>query len=159
MDRSVEVKKRPDGCILGIMWQARDCLGRVIKNYLFYRRCAIYKSVILFNWREKLALRVRAFLKLARGGTLSWSLAAALLGTICRGWSAPSIVYVDATYRTNGSIVTFPNVGGAGSYRVGSNAFNTIQAAVTNVSASGTVYVAAGTYVENVPVCKAVSLA
>jgi hypothetical protein len=83
----------------------------------------------------------------------------ALLGSVILGWSAaPSIVYVDASYRTNGSIVTFPNVGGTGSYRVGSNAFNTIQAGVTNVSPGGTVHVAAGTYVENVPVCKPMSL-
>src|SRR5262249_34897066 len=83
----------------------------------------------------------------------------ALLGSVILGWAAaPSIVYVDASYRTNGSIVTFPNVGGTGSYRVGSNAFNTIQAGVTNVSPGGTVHVASGTYVENVPVCKPMSV-
>src|SRR5205814_757738 len=48
--------------------------------------------------------------------------------------------------------------GGTGAYRVGSNAFNTIQAAVTNVAAGGSVHVAAGKYVENVPISKPVML-
>src|SRR5258705_3111040 len=84
-----------------------------------------------------------------RAGRLTLRIAVALVtafvyGNVLQG--APSVVYVDVSYRTNGSVVTFPNFGGTGSYRVGSNAFNSIQAGVTNVAGGGTVYVAAGVY-------------
>jgi hypothetical protein len=57
-------------------------------------------------------------------------------------------VYVDASYPGTPATVTFPNSGGTGAYMVGSNAFNTIQAAVDHVADTGTVYVAAGVYIE-----------
>ena len=60
----------------------------------------------------------------------------------------PAAVYVDASYGTVCGPVTFPNVGGAGVYYVGYNAFASIQAGADAVAANGTVNVAAGNYVE-----------
>jgi hypothetical protein len=84
-----------------------------------------------------------------------WQLMLATAGMI---EAAPADVYVDVAYRTNGAWVTFPNSGGSGLYCVGSNAFNSIQAGVDHVASAGTVHVAAGLYVENVPVRKSLTM-
>lgn len=72
--------------------------------------------------------------------------------------AAPNEVYVDVAYRTNGAWVTFPNSGGTGRYCVGRDAFNSIQAGVSSVAVGGTVHVAAGLYVENVPLTKSLTM-
>ncbi|HYG33164.1 MAG TPA: hypothetical protein VEC99_00175, partial [Clostridia bacterium] len=73
--------------------------------------------------------------------------------------TSPSVVYVDASYPAeNGTVVTFPKIGGTGAYEIGRNAFPTIQAAADRVAAGGTISVAAGTYIENISIQKALSL-
>src|SRR5579883_3283089 len=77
---------------------------------------------------------------------------ALLLGSnlSAQGASAPKSVYVDARYPTNSSAVGFPAGASDRVHWTGVDAFNTIQAGVDHVSPDGAVYVAAGTYVENV---------
>jgi autotransporter-associated beta strand protein len=72
--------------------------------------------------------------------------------------SAPTVVYVDSSYGVSCGPVTFPNVGGSGTYYLGYNAFNTIQAAIAAVASGGAVNVAPGTYNENLNVTNSVSL-
>ena len=145
------------------MCHDRELLRSFIKDSLFFIRHIAVESEFL-NYPARSCSHRTAFRRLTdaertyRAAALSLLTTLVLLGSVPLVSGGPSVVYVDASYRTNGAIVTFPNVGGTGSYRVGSNAFNTIQAAVTNVSAGGTVHVAAGTYVENVPLDKPVSL-
>jgi len=93
-----------------------------------------------------------------RSSDFSFWICGVLLLTSVILHAAPAEVYVDVTYRTNEAWVTFPNVKGTGAYRVGSNAFNSIQAGVRAVAAAGTVHVAAGFYVESVPLPKALTL-
>jgi hypothetical protein len=92
------------------------------------------------------------------GGRLNVWIGSLLFGGGSVIQAAPAEVYVDVAYRTNGAWVTFPNSGGTGTYCVGSNAFNSIEAGVDNVAAGGTVHVAAGTYVENVPMAKPLTM-
>jgi hypothetical protein len=70
----------------------------------------------------------------------------------------PAVVYVDAAYGASCAPVTFPNSGGSGTYYIGYNAFNTIQAGVNAVAAGGTVHVAAGTFVEQVEITKDITV-
>jgi hypothetical protein len=67
---------------------------------------------------------------------------------------APDAVYVDCTYPAGNGAVGFPNGAPGASHWLGLDAFKTIQAAVNHVAANGAVYVAAGSYVENVVVPK-----
>ena len=71
----------------------------------------------------------------------------------------PTVVYVDDGYAglQDDTLVSFP-YGDNGDLIIGYNAFATIQAGVNAVAANGTVNVAAGTYVENVVINKALSL-
>ena len=68
----------------------------------------------------------------------------------------PTLVYVDATWSAlaNGSNAT----DGFGQHTYGTDAFSTIQAAVNAVASGGTVYVAAGTYAENIDVTQSVTI-
>ncbi len=70
----------------------------------------------------------------------------------------PANVYVDASYGTTCGAVTFPKSSAAGTYYVGYNAFNTIQAALNKVATGGTVTVAAGTYNESPEITQPVTL-
>ncbi len=65
--------------------------------------------------------------------------------------------YVDDDYTglPNGTTVTWPHIGGSGSYTIGCEAFATIQGGVNGVAASGTVNVASGLYAEDVNINKA----
>ena len=67
---------------------------------------------------------------------------------------APKAVYVDARYPTNCSAVGFPSGTSGANHWIGLDAFATIQAAVDRVAEDGVVYVAAGTYRENVLIPK-----
>jgi hypothetical protein len=66
----------------------------------------------------------------------------------------PSAVYVDAAYGAACSRVGFPNGLACASHWIGLDAFQTIQAGVDHVIPGGFVYVAAGTYAENVIIPK-----
>ena len=66
----------------------------------------------------------------------------------------PHIVYVDASYPPACALVGFPNANGEPSHFVTFDAFNTIQAAVEHVAENGIVFIASGTYIENVVVAK-----
>lgn len=70
----------------------------------------------------------------------------------------PTVVYVDDDYPATCAAVNFPSNGVPGPYYVGFNAFKTIQAGIDAVAAGGAVNVAAGLYVEDLNVNKAVSL-
>jgi len=70
----------------------------------------------------------------------------------------PTVVYVDDDYPATCAAVNFPSNGLAGPYYVGFNAFQTIQEGIDAVAAGGIVNVAAGLYVEDLNVDKAVSL-
>jgi hypothetical protein len=78
--------------------------------------------------------------------------------TVLAPTAAPTVVYVDASYPTTCAAVTFPNVGGTGTYYIGYNAFKTIDAGLTAVAAGGIVNVAAGTYIESLEIDKPVAL-
>ena len=77
--------------------------------------------------------------------------------TVLAPINPPTVVYVDASYGQAGA-VTFPNAGGTGNYYIGYNAFATIQAGINAVATNGTVYVAPGTYAENIDIPKGLSL-
>jgi len=68
----------------------------------------------------------------------------------------PTTTYVDDDYTglPVGSTVTWPHVGGSGSYTIGCDAFATIQGGVGGVAATGQVNVAMGLYPEDVNVNK-----
>lgn len=73
--------------------------------------------------------------------------------------AVPAVVYVDDDYFSlpTDSLVSWPYAG-AGTNIIGYNAFDTIQGGVDAVATGGSVYVAAGNYVENVVVPKALNL-
>jgi autotransporter-associated beta strand protein len=70
----------------------------------------------------------------------------------------PTVVYVDASYGVSCGAVKFPNVTGTGTYYIGYNAFNTIQAGISAVGSGGTVNVAPGTYNEDLNIAKPLNL-
>jgi hypothetical protein len=63
-------------------------------------------------------------------------------------------VYVDASYPRGCSPVGFPFGNGGRAYFVGFNAFNRVQDAIEQVDQNGVVYIAAGTYAENITIRK-----
>jgi hypothetical protein len=73
--------------------------------------------------------------------------------------AVPAVVYVDDDYANNAAddLVNFPDNGGVGTHIIGYDAFATIQGGITAVTNTGTEYVAAGTYNEDVSVNKTVS--
>jgi len=73
---------------------------------------------------------------------------------------APLATYVDDDYTglPTGTVVTWPYTGGSGAHYVGCDAFAAVQAGVNRVAPTGIVHVAAGLYVENVVLNKAISL-
>jgi hypothetical protein len=77
-------------------------------------------------------------------------------GTIQNDDGAPSVVYVDDDF--TGAPGTDPDGAGGPATSIGFDAFQTIQGGVNGVAPGGTVYVAAGTYAENVTVNKSLSL-
>jgi hypothetical protein len=85
---------------------------------------------------------------LLRGCLLLWAVTSSAQDT------RPHTVYVDATYPQERVWVGFPNGSPDNSHFVTLDAFNTIQAAVDQVGENGIVFVAAGTYAENVIVTK-----
>ena len=82
--------------------------------------------------------------------------------TVLNDNPVPLATYVDTNYvgLTNGSVVTFPYIGGSGTHYVGCDAFGTIQAGIEAVTenGNGTVNVAAGNYVENVDIDRPLTL-
>lgn len=72
--------------------------------------------------------------------------------------AAPRVVYVDGCYASDCAWVSFPNGNPDVRHLIGWDAFNRIQAAVDQVEANGIVYIAAGTYTENVVVSKPLML-
>ena len=68
--------------------------------------------------------------------------------------AAPRLVHVDAAYPSQCTRVGFPSGRPDSVHFIGFDAFNTIQAAVNQVAESGIVFVAAGTYTENVVISK-----
>jgi hypothetical protein len=67
-------------------------------------------------------------------------------------------VYVDASYAPHCARVGFPNTSPKLDHFVGFDAFNGIQAAVDHVEQNGVLYIAAGTYAENVIITKPMCL-
>ena len=79
--------------------------------------------------------------------------------TVLAPTNVPPVVYVDASYGNTCHAVSFPNVGGTGTYYVGFNAFAKIQDGIEALPVNyGTVNVAAGTYVEDVTIDRPMSL-
>lgn len=67
---------------------------------------------------------------------------------------APRVVYVDPGYPSHCALVGFPSGAPDPSHFVGFDAFNCLQAAADQVGENGVVYVAAGTYAENLVLTK-----
>jgi hypothetical protein len=72
------------------------------------------------------------------------------------GGGLQAVTYVDDNYvgLPDGTVVTFPYVGGVGSFTIGCEAFATIQGGIDNVAAGGNVNVAQGLYAEDVNIHK-----
>jgi hypothetical protein len=77
-----------------------------------------------------------------------------------RGAPGRRLVYVDHAYTglPGGTAVAWPNGSAVTNHRIGTDAFATITNGVNAAAPAGTVYVAAGTYIENVTVDKALNL-
>src|SRR5581483_6753814 len=72
--------------------------------------------------------------------------------------AAPTRVYVDAAYPLGCRLLGFPAGTTNSPHYAGFDAFNTIQAALDCVADNGAVFVAQGTYVENVVITRPISL-
>ena len=68
--------------------------------------------------------------------------------------AAPRVVYVDASYPSGCALVGFPNGAPNPTHFLGFDGFNSLQAAVAHAADNGIVYIAAGTYTENLVVPK-----
>jgi hypothetical protein len=78
--------------------------------------------------------------------------------TVVAPVASPAVVYVDTNYTGACAGVPFPFIGGTGTYYIGYNAFNTLQAGISAVASGGTVNVAPGNYGENLNITKSVSV-